>query len=103
MAEIRERAKLECLVVRLATTLWLVHTSKAMKKLESEHGIMDREEWDLSRGANMRLVGFRRQVRVDWLPEASIEEFERAMEKEGHTCHAQRLYDELSSRPMGLH
>ena len=88
MAEMRQRVQSESPAVRLAEIAWLVRTSKAMKKRDSEHGIMDREEWDL-----WGLIG-------NWwwdlddvrnqLPEASTEEFEEfesAMENEGHTCH----------------
>ena len=83
-AEIRHRVQSVSPAVRLAAIVWLIYTSKTMKKLDSEHGIMDREEWDLW------------ELIWDWwwcledvhdqLPETSTEEFGRVIEK-GHTCH----------------
>ena len=89
-AEMRQRVQLESPAVRLAAIAWLALTSKAMKKRDSEHGIMDSEKWDLSEliddwWSNVYDV-------CDQLPEATTKEFEKAMENEGHTCHTEYLY-----------
>ena len=90
MAEMRHRVQSEIPVVRLAAIAWLVRTSKAMKKRDSEHGIMDSEEWDLSELIDkwwLDVYDVRKQ-----LPEATTKEFQKAMENEGHTCHTEHLY-----------
>ena len=91
MAEMRQRVQSEIPVVRLAAIAWLALTSKAMKKRDSEHGRMDREEWDLWWRINDWWWSDIKNVR-DQLPEASTEELEKAMEKEGHTCHTELFF-----------
>ena len=90
MAEMRQRVQSESPVVRLAAIAWLSLTSKAMKKRDSKYGRMDREEWDLS-GLMDKWWSDVYDVR-NQLPEATTEEFEKAMENEGHTCHTEHLY-----------
>ena len=86
MAEMRQRLQSESFAVRQAAIAWLVCTSKTMKKWDSEHGRMDSEERDL-----WGLIWGMYDVRNE-LPEASTEEFEKAMKKEGHTCHTELPY-----------
>ena len=87
MAEMRQRVQSESPEVRLAAIAWLALTSKAMKKRNSKYGRMDREEWDLSELMDKWWL----DVYEVWdqLPEATTKEFEKAMEKEGHTCHTE--------------
>ena len=90
MAEMRQRMQSEGPEVRLAAIAWLALTSKAVKRLDSKYGRMDREEWDL-----WKLTYNWYWLDIfdlhDQLPEASTKEFEKAMEKEGHTCHTELL------------
>ena len=92
MAEMRHRVQSESPAVRLAAIAWLVRTSKAMKKWDSEYGRMDREEWDLSELIYNWFCLDIHDVR-NQLPKASIKGFKKAMEKEGHTCHNELLSD----------
>ena len=89
MADMRQRVQSESPAVRLAAIAWLAFTSKAMKKQDSKHGRMDREEWDLW---GLIWSWWVDVYDVRNLPEASTEEFEKAIEKEGHTCHTEPLY-----------
>ena len=92
MAEMRQRVQSEIPEVRLAAIAWFALTSKAMKKWDSEHGIMDSEEWDLSELIDDWFCWGLDDVYVyNQLPEASTKEFEKAMGKEGHTCHIKLL------------
>ena len=90
MAEMRQRVQSESLAIRRAAIAWLIRTSKAIKRLDSEHGRMDREEWDLWGLIDNWSFLDTYDVR-DQLPEASTEEFEKAMKNEGHTCHIKLL------------
>ena len=90
MAEMRQRVQSEIPAVRLAAIAWLALTSKAMKKRDSEHGRMDREEWDLLGLINEWWLDVYYGVRIQLL-EASPEEFVKAMKKEGHTCHTEHF------------
>lgn len=90
MAEMRQRVQLENPAVRLAAIAWLVYTSKTMKRLDGEYGRMDSEEWALS-GLIWDWWWSLEDV-WDQLPEALPEEFERTLEKEGHTCYTELWY-----------